>query len=235
MWTLVDARRWMTEGTEVFLNIATKLEGADSAGPSLLHGWSRKNVVAHVAANAEALGNLVHWAATGTPTPMYASAAERAAGIEHGSRLPTERLNEWLGHSARDLDDAMARLDETQWTAQVRSAHGRMIPASQIPWLRAREVWVHAADLDLGVDFGDLPTAFLMALADDVVNLRRDNKGPALTLDATDVPARWSLPGAAPPATVTGSIADIAAYLTGREHAVGTLTGEPAPTLPAWL
>jgi N-methylhydantoinase B len=56
--------------------------------PSALPGWTRRHVLAHVAAYADALGNLVRWAATGEPAPMHASPADRAAGIERGRQLP---------------------------------------------------------------------------------------------------------------------------------------------------
>ncbi|MFF2065530.1 hypothetical protein ACFVWZ_27615 [Streptomyces sp. NPDC058200] len=40
----------------------------------------------------DALGNLVHWAATGEPAPMYVSPEGRSTGIEQGSRLPAAEL-----------------------------------------------------------------------------------------------------------------------------------------------
>jgi maleylpyruvate isomerase len=46
------------------------------------------------------------------------------------------------------------------------------VPASEIPWLRAREVAVHAVDLGVSVGFGDLPEDFNTALAIDVINRR---------------------------------------------------------------
>jgi hypothetical protein len=49
--------------------------------------------------------------------------------------------------TATALDDALAMLDVDDWTATVRSAQGREIPAAEIPWVRIREVWIHAVDL----------------------------------------------------------------------------------------
>ena len=84
--SLADARRWQRDGTKPLLEAAERGElGAASALP----GWTRRHVVAHVAANADALGNLVHWAATGEPTPMYASPSARAAGIDWSVHLPS--------------------------------------------------------------------------------------------------------------------------------------------------
>ncbi|WP_329309701.1 maleylpyruvate isomerase family mycothiol-dependent enzyme [Streptomyces sp. NBC_01262] len=193
-------------------------------------------MTAHVAANADALGNLVQWAATGTPTPMYASAEERAAGITEGSRQPGSRLLDWLRLSAHALEEAMDRLDETQWNAKVVTAQGRTVPATEIPWMRAREVCVHAVDLDNGVTFADLPADFLAALCDDIVAKRGGAPGPDVVIKATDTAAQWHLPGLnAPVGPVTGPLAQITAYLAGRDHSATTTAGAAVPELPAWL
>jgi maleylpyruvate isomerase len=198
--TLDDALRWSEEGTKVFLDSITY------DGPSTLPGWSRRHVAAHVAANAEALGNLVHWATTGVPTPMYPSTDARGAGIERGRAMSLAELDAWLRQSAATLASSLRRMTPDHWATQVLTAQGRTVPASEIPWLRAREVCVHAVDLDLGVTFANLPDAFLEALCVDVVAKRGD------------VPI------------VEGSLAEHAAWLTGRPHRL-----EGAPNLAAWL
>src|SRR5690606_23774711 len=103
-----------------------------------------------------------------------------------------------------------------------------------IPWLRSREVYVHTVDLATSVGFADLPRDFLQALCDDVAAKRATGDNPALVLTATDAPARWSL-GRGEPVAVTGALAAIAAYLTGRDHDLTTADGAPAPALPPWL
>ncbi|WP_406632588.1 maleylpyruvate isomerase family mycothiol-dependent enzyme [Amycolatopsis sp. WGS_07] len=195
------AEEWAAFGTELFLAHAT-----DLSGPSALPGWTRKHLAAHVAANADALGNLVHWARTGERTPMYASADQRNADIEAGSRLPEARLTSWLQGSARSLASGMASLTPEQWRAEVVTAQGRTVPATEIPWLRAREVCVHAIDLGTGLTFADLPEAFLSALVAEI----RAKRG----LDA--VP--------------DGPLPDVAAYLAGRPHSLAGV-----PDLGPWL
>jgi maleylpyruvate isomerase len=61
------------------------------------------------------------------------------------------------------------------------------VPASEVPWLRAREVCVHAVDLATGLAFADLPADFLTALCDDVTTKRSASGGPAVTI-ATATP-----------------------------------------------
>lgn len=227
---LADARRWQRDGTKLLIEAADR---GDLDAASALPDWSRRHVVAHVAANADALGNLVHWAATGEPTPMYTSPQERAAGIEQGSRLPSHVLLDWLRGSADSLEAAMSALTDDQWRTTVTTAQGRTVPATEVPWLRAREVWVHTVDLATGTSFTDLPADFLTTLADDVIRKRGTSAGPALVLETAD--ERWDLPGDGTPVRLVGTLAELVAYLTGRTHSLTTADDAPAPQLPAWL
>jgi uncharacterized protein (TIGR03083 family) len=233
---LADARRWMRQGTALLLKEAD-LDDAALNRPCALPGWTRRHLIAHVAANADALGNLVQWAATGEPTPMYASPAERAAGIENGAKLPVGELVGWLRRSADMLEGAMARLGSEQWRVWVRTAQGRTVAAAEVPWMRSREVWIHAVDLAAGLAFADLPADFLAALCEDVIAKRGAQPGHALILTATDTGGRWELPGDGTAAAVSlsGPLADVAAYLTGRAHQLTTVGGAAAPELAPWL
>ena len=64
--------RW-ADGERLFATALGRLTDEELDRPSLLHGWDRRHVVAHVARNADALLNLLTWARTGTETPMYPS------------------------------------------------------------------------------------------------------------------------------------------------------------------
>lgn len=204
--SLHDALGWAEHGAKLVHDAVAGLDevALDAATP--LPGWSRRHVLAHLAANAEAVGNLVHWAATGARTPMYSSPAQRSADIEAGSTMPSEDLRAWFDNSAARLAEAMAALTPEQWSTQVVTAQGRTVPASEAPWMRSREVMVHAVDLDAGITFADLPSDFLEALVEDVLAKR----------------GRL--------ASVDGPLDQRAAWLTGRPH---DLT--EAPALPAWL
>ncbi|MEV4098798.1 maleylpyruvate isomerase family mycothiol-dependent enzyme [Nonomuraea sp. NPDC049649] len=231
--TFEDALSWSATGTELFLGTVAGWGEEEYLAPSGLPGWTRKHLVAHVAANADALRNLVRWAATGEETPMYASSEQRNADIEAGSSKPAAELAAWLRASADRLAEEAAALDSGQWQAQVVTAQGRTVPATEIPWMRSREVLVHAVDLAAGVSFADLPAGFLTALADDIAARRAALPGPAVTL--TSAGDRWELPGTGDAAAVAGPLPEIAAYLAGRPHALTTTDGSPAPALPAWL
>ncbi|MGW6200047.1 maleylpyruvate isomerase family mycothiol-dependent enzyme [Kribbella sp. NPDC055110] len=198
---------WIDEGTALCRDALRDLEA-----PSLLPGWSRRHVAAHLSLNAEALGNLVHWARTGEERPMYPSPEARNADIEAGTSRSADELRSWFDESATGLDAAMAALTDDQWQAEVQTAQGAPIPATRIPWMRSREVLIHAVDLGTGLTFADLPPDFLEALCKDIRTQR------------TDVPE------------VTGPLPEVAAYLAGRPYAdVTNPEGTPAKPLPPWL
>lgn len=208
--TLADSRRWVALGTSLFTDAVAGLGDQSLGAATPLPGWTRKHLIAHVAANAEGIGNLLRWAATGVETPMYASADERAAGIAKGPTMSKEQLTSWLTGSAEELAAAMDRLAPDQWAREVRTAQGRTVPATETPWMRAREVCVHAVDLAVGIGFADLPDDFNRALCDDI----RAKRG----LDRL----RSEVAGAPLP--------EIAAWLAGRPHSL-----EGAPELGPWL
>ncbi|MFF2009992.1 maleylpyruvate isomerase family mycothiol-dependent enzyme [Streptomyces sp. NPDC058195] len=204
--TVADARAWARTGTELMLDAVADLDGTGFSASTALPGWTRAHVAAHVAANADALGNLVHWAVTGEETPMYASAEERAEGIARGPALSADELRSWLTASAHRLAEGFDGLTDEQWRHEVVTAQGRTVPAAELPWMRAREVCVHAVDLATGATFADLPEGFLAALVDEI----RDKR--ALT----------GLPGRPLP--------ELAAWLSGRPHPIAE-----APALGPWL
>jgi maleylpyruvate isomerase len=208
--TFNDARVWMVDGTKLLLEAVAGLDEDDLDAATLLPDWTRKHLVAHVAANAEAIANLVQWAATGVKTPMYASPEERAAGIARGPSMSADELVAWLSTSARLLDEGMDRLTDEQWRRPVVTAQGRTVPASEAPWMRAREVCVHAIDLGTGLTFADLPGGFSEALREDICAKRGLR--------------------ALPPEVTGAPLPEVTAWLAGRPH---SLTA--APELGPWL
>ncbi|HET8987175.1 MAG TPA: maleylpyruvate isomerase family mycothiol-dependent enzyme [Humibacillus sp.] len=230
------AHAWMRQGTELFLTALESIDDEALAAPGTLPGWTGRHVVAHVAANADALGNLVHWARTGAETPMYSSAEQRGADIASGSQRPASELRQWVASSAGRLAEACDALTPEQWTRQVRTAQGRIVPATEIPWMRSREVMVHAVDLGGAVTVADLPADFDAALLDDIAATRSGGaEGPALRLVATDDARRWAVAGTGHPTTVHGPLAQLTAYLSGRPATGLHADGADVPTLPRWL
>jgi maleylpyruvate isomerase len=223
---------WMADGTRRLLTDLAALPDGALAGPTALPGWTRRYLLAHVAANAGALRNLVHWARTGEERRMYASNEQRDADIAAGARLPAAELRAWIESSAQALAADLDSMPATAWDAKVITAQGMTRGAGEIPWMRVREVYVHAVDLGAGTGWTDLPAEFLSALLDDVT-ARRSAKGggPALAAVATDTGRTWEVAGTGAPVPVTAPLAGLAAYLTGRPAP----ELKSAPVLPAWL
>jgi maleylpyruvate isomerase len=223
------ALRWCTEGEQAVARTLARVTDDELAAPSALPGWTRAHVVAHLARNADALVNLLTWARTGVETPMYPSREARDAGIEATAALAPAQLRADHAAACARFADAVEAMPASAWTATLHNAQGRAMPATDVPWMRAKEVWVHGVDLDAGLAFADLPADFCTALADDVLALfaARDQALDA-TIVATDVDRAWGSGATA----VTGPVTAIAAWLT-RSDAAG-LTG-PVPPAPAWL
>ena len=221
--------RWWADGERTVTDLLAGLTDDDLAAPSALPGWSRATVVAHLARNADALHNLVTWARTGVETPMYPSQEARDAGIAETAALPPAQLRADVAAAVARFAEAVDTMPDQAWTAVVRTRMNRPIPATELPWMRAKEVWVHAVDLRAGLTFADLAPDFCVVLVDEVVaTFAGRGEVPDATVTATDVDRTWGS-GAAP---VRGPVCAIAAWLT-RGDASG-LTGD-APELPAWL
>lgn len=228
---------WCRAGTAALLGVVDALPALD--GPSALPGWTRAHVVAHLARNAEALGRLVAWARTGVETPMYTGPGQRDADIARSVALPEAELRHQLRTTAAELAADLHALDTRQLQARVRTVQGRDIAAAQLLWMRVREVWLHAVDLDAGLEVDDLPADVVDTLLDDVTGLLGTREGcPALTLRASDRDRVWPLGGdgdggpvEATGAAVVAPAASLLAWVTGRSG------GPPAPlpTLPRWL
>jgi uncharacterized protein (TIGR03083 family) len=232
-----DSLRWCEAGARWFDAELAALDAAEFAAPSLLPGWDRAHVAAHVINNAKALGNLVQWASSGEPTPMYDSMEQRAADIEAIAALTPTLLVDMAEASSAALAAAMANLSEQELQAVVSTMHVDDLPATAIAWLRARELMIHTHDLGTGAQFDEMPADFLMALIEDVAAARSGRDGqPALLLRVSQEDryrgesqvSEFVVAGEGEPIALAGSAADVAAYLTGRNIDFG-------PVLSPWL
>jgi maleylpyruvate isomerase len=226
--------------TEQLIDSAAKLSAEDLAGPSLLPGWTRGHVLAHVARNADALVNLLEWARTGEETPMYPDAATRDRDIEAGAPRPLDEQLADLRDSAARFASAAAELPPAAWAGQVAMRSGRVVAAAEIPWLRLVEVRLHHVDLDAGHTVDDLPAGFAdreLAAAVDVLAGREGVA--AVRLRDTGSGAAWDLGAAAEPElTVAGPARALLGWVSGRTDGAGldaTPEGRSLPVLPPLL
>ncbi|NLF03962.1 MAG: maleylpyruvate isomerase family mycothiol-dependent enzyme [Actinomycetales bacterium] len=231
---LLLARR----GQAFFSRKLAELRDAELDEPSLLSGWTRRHVIAHVGLNARALTRLTEWAATGVETPMYDSPEARDAEIEFAATLPTRALRHLSAHAAVHLDVEWRDLDPGAWEAVVRTAQGREVPATETIWMRTREVWIHAVDLDNGATFRQFPPELVDGLLTDVERVwHRKHSGPIPVLEPTDRPARTREPAADGAPRVRGRAADLARWATGRGGVapLERVGGGPVPDVLSWL
>lgn len=236
MRELTDSLRWLQEGTALFATTLAAQDDDRLAEHTKLPGWTGKHLVAHLALNAEALGNLVTWARTGVETPMYSSPDQREADIEAGATKDPADLRQWYADSAATLARAIDELTPEQWQAVVRTRAGRQVPAEEIPWMRVRELMVHAVDLGEEVTFSDLPEDFLGALVDDIVTHRRTvDAHPALILMSQNTGEAWTI-GTGEPVRILAPLADLTAWLAGRHgHRPKVVGAGEVPAIPRWL
>ncbi|OQO93859.1 maleylpyruvate isomerase family mycothiol-dependent enzyme [Saccharomonospora piscinae] len=224
---------WARRGTAYFARVLGGLSDAELDAPSLLPGWSRRHVVAHVGYNARALTRLLEWARTGVETPMYASAEQRGAEIESGATLPARALRSLVAHAERHLDVEWRDLPGPAWEARVRTAQGRLVPVRETAWMRTREVWIHALDLDAGASTRDFPPELLGALLVDVPRMWRRREETVRLRLVPDGGDDVVLGDGGP--TVSGSLPDLVRWLAGRGARGLTSSAGELPHLPRWF
>ncbi|OYX59213.1 MAG: maleylpyruvate isomerase [Micrococcales bacterium 32-70-13] len=236
---LAAALSLMRRGQAFWARKLNEVRDADFDAPSRLPGWSRRHLIAHVGFNARAVARLVEWASTGVETPMYSSPEQRSEEIEFGATLPTEALRNLCAHAAIHLNVSWRDLPEEAWTHEVRTAQGRIVPASETVWIRTREVWIHAVDLNNGARVADFPPELIDALLDDIVRVWRRKRSPLeenITLQATDRARAVSIRDDDEGLVVRGTAVDLVGWGIGRSmRGVVRADGSPAPRAPEWL
>ena len=222
---------------ETFLD--TQLADTPLQQPSLLPGWTRAHIAAHLVGNARGLLNLLRWASTGHETPMYPNVEARNRDIDEWARQPDAQLKAMVSHTAEAFYAAAAALPAQAWTTTVRTALGREIPAAEVIWLRTRETWIHAIDLARGAWFDALPDPLIDALLTDVCTTLSTRQGcPAVRLTPEDRVRTWTTgPADIEAATVEGTAAELLAWITGRNRGQrpAVTAKHELPVLPAWL
>ncbi len=231
---------WLREGEARFLAEINGLTADDIREDSALPDWSRAHVMAHVARNAEAVSRLLAWARTGTQTQMYPDMDSRNRDIDASAGQEPDALRADVRRTSAQFDADIAALPDAAWSARVRTFHGRDIPATAVIWMRVREIWLHLVDLDTGVSVDSWPAELVDALLDDVtatMNARPD--APSIRLRATDRERAWQIGTESSQDVsahqVSGSAADLLAWLTGRSSGHGLATDGELPSPPHWM
>jgi len=218
------------------LDTVTALTDEELAAPSLLPGWSRAHVAAHLALNGEGLAAALAGVVEGRAVPMYASQVARDADIETLAAGPPDEVRARTA-AATDLFAAAADAlpDELGDTRIERVPGGPTFRAVMVPLMRWREVEIHHADLGAGYSRADWTDDFAVALLDSMAHRPWPRPG---RLEATDLDRAWQYgdpddPGDVP--AVRGTVRDLGWWATGRGDGEGLTTDhDTLPEVQEW-
>jgi maleylpyruvate isomerase len=210
------------------------LSGEDWAAASLLPGWTRAHVVAHLALNAEGLAAALDGAARGESVPVYRSPEARDEDIEELAGTSPAELRHRLFAGTALFREAVDSLPEPLQGSVERVPGGPVFAVAEVVPTRRREVEVHHADLAAGYTHRDWPPDFVVELLDVVTRDHRDSPdSPGFTTHATDLDLGWDVGAESP--VVSGAGADLGWWLVGRGSGEGLHSaGGPVPTLGPW-
>ena len=245
------------QGTRRALDAIDDLTDEQAAAKSLLPGWSRAELLTHLARNADGGRGIAEAAARGEIGMQYPGGLEqRAAGIAAGRGVRAAALLADLRSSCDALMESWHALPGDAWDRVGKSVGGQR---TQREWVfaRLREVEVHHVDLGLGYSPAEWPVVFVTrglseALAElpDRSSRRGRSENAAFRLEATDHDRAWVVriesrttvePDDAALASVDGVVSgwgcDLLAWLYGREPSGAGLTAGgdlSALRLPDW-
>ena len=144
------------QATQRLIDTARVITEPDLRAPSLLPGWTRAHVLAHLARGADAMRNLLVGVRSGQERPAYVSAEARQADIEHGAGMRADELMADLADSAMALRTIARQLPDEGWQVPVRILDSAPFPAAQLLTRRLVEVELHHCDLGAGLQPGRL-------------------------------------------------------------------------------
>lgn len=219
--------------SQAFARTVDGLTADDLAAPSLLPGWTRAHVVAHVALNGLSLAGVIEGLVHGHPVAMYESDQQREAEIDELAQADPSELRERHLTATTVFADAVATMDEQHWAGYIdRLPGGPSWPMVTVVPTRRRELEIHHADLGTSYTPADWPADFVVELL-DAVTVDHADSGP-FQVRATDLGRDWSVGGDGG-ATVMGTGADLGRWLTGRSEGDGlSCDAEELPWLGPW-
>ncbi len=222
--------------TRKVLRALDDLTDEQAAARSRLPGWTRAEVITHLARNGDGLRGMVEAAARGEVAPMYPSPEFRASGIAAGRGASAAVLRADLRGAHDRLVDAWSALPDDAWERLGRASATRTM--RDFVWMRWREIEVHHVDLDLDLGFepSDWPVAFVGVALDEIfagLTTRAAPNRPRLDVDyrivSTDHDRAWRVElhgdavevaaddGSAADGEAIGWGCDVAAWMYGRD------------------
>jgi maleylpyruvate isomerase len=163
--------------TQRLLDDARTLNESDLRAPSLLPGWTRAYVLAHVARGADAMRDLLAVVRSGQDHSVSTSAQAWQAATEEGATMTAADLMADLADSAMALRTVVRQLPDEAWQVLARVPDVAPFPAAEVLTRRLTEVELHHCDLGSGYGPADWPPAFAdMELAEPMRSQRQDRR-----------------------------------------------------------
>jgi maleylpyruvate isomerase len=153
----------LDQATQRLLDAARVLPEPDLRAPSLLPGWTRAHVLAHLARNADAMRGLLIGARAQQQRSAYASAQIRDDDIEISAAQASRELMTDLADSAMALRTMITQLPDEAWSFSVQMLDSEPFPAAGLLTRRLVEVELHHCDLGIGYDAAKWPASFAQA------------------------------------------------------------------------
>jgi maleylpyruvate isomerase len=185
------------DATQRLLGTARVIAEPDLRQPSLLPGWTRAHILAHLARSADAMRALLVGLRSGQDRPAYVSAEALEADIERTATQEAKDLVTDVAESAMALRTIARQLADQAWPRFVRVPGSAPFPAAQLLVRRLVEVELHHCDLAAGYSPADWPDAFAsMELAEPMRSQRKDRLSrPQELLDSVPPPRPARVPG----------------------------------------
>lgn len=172
------------QATQRLLGTARIITEPDLRAVSLLPGWTRAHVLAHVARGADAMRQLLVGVRSGQDRSGYASAEAWQADIEYRAGLRPKELADDLAGSAMALRTVARQLPGDRWRHPVLIPGAASFPAADLLVRRLVEVELHHCDLGAGYAPADWPPAFAaMELAEPMRSQRADRLSSTRTAE----------------------------------------------------
>ncbi|TCJ30803.1 DinB family protein [Nocardioides jejuensis] len=216
------------EATQRYLTTVAGLTEEQLREPSVLPGWTRAHVVAHVALNAHGFAGALRGLRTGTPTPVYASDEQRDADIESYAAASLEQLQAFTQMQCLRIAGELNMLKAVG--SVERTPGGTVLSVVDVVELRWREVEIHHADLGLDYSPADWPATFAAYLVEEAAWDRGEEF--TATLHAQDIGKTFRV--GAGGHGIAGTAGALAWWLVGRGTGDDLVAIRGLPTLGPW-
>jgi maleylpyruvate isomerase len=185
------------DATQRLLGTARVIAEPDLRQPSLLPGWTRAHVLAHLARNSDAMRALLVGVRSGQDRPAYASSEARDAAIERDAAQGAKDLVADVADSAMALRTIARQLPDQAWAYPVRILDSAPFPAVQLLTRRLVEVELHHCDLAAGYGPADWPGTFASLELPEPMRTQREDRlsRPQELLDSVPPPRPARVPG----------------------------------------